>query len=370
MPGILKILPSFHTGGVEQSTLLVVNYVAEKGLNAYVASAGGLLEKKLSPNVKHITLSLNSKNPFKILYNAIKLKKIISKNNIKIIHAGSRAPAWSAYIAAKLTGIAFVTTYHGAYGQNFCKWHYNRVMALGKPVIVASKYMEQHVLKHYPGTKCVNIPSGIDTEFFKGNQEIEEKSKQLKASWGLEADRKVILLVGRVTRIKGHEFLLRSLACFKTKKAPIVLFVGDSKNTKLIEELKLKANKINVQLLVYQDEPDLRPFYNVADVVIVPTIKPEAFGRVTVEAMSMEKVVIGNNLGASSEIINDPTWIFDSSSTESLSNTINNALSLSASEVQVIGKKNRERAQNLYDVSKLVEGHLKIYNSLLKAEWV
>lgn len=368
MSGILKILPSFHTGGVEQSTLLVVNYAAENGLKSYVASSGGILEKKLSPNVKHITLSLNSKNPFKIICNAIKLKKIISEHNIKIIHAGSRAPAWSAYIAAKLTGIAFVTTYHGAYSQNFCKWYYNRVMALGKPVIVASKYMEQHVLKYYPGTKCVNIPSGIDAEFFKSSSEIEEKSNKLKTSWGLEPDRKVILLVGRVTRIKGHEFLLKSLSCFKTKKAPIVIFVGDSKNTKLFEELKSKADQINVQLMVYQDEPDLRPFYSVADVVIVPTTKPEAFGRVTVEAMSMEKVVIGNNLGASSEIINDSTWIFDSSSTESLADTINRALSLPASAIQEIGKKNRERAQNLYDVSRLVKGHMEIYNSLLKAE--
>ena len=158
------------------------------------------------------------------------------------------------------------------------------------------------------------------------------------------------------------------MSCFKTKKAPIVIFVGDSKNTKLFEELKSKADQINVQLMVYQDEPDLRPFYSVADVVIVPTTKPEAFGRVTVEAMSMEKVVIGNNLGASSEIINDSTWIFDSSSTESLADTINRALSLPASAIQEIGKKNRERAQNLYDVSRLVKGHMEIYNSLLKAE--
>lgn len=366
MSGVLKVLPSFHTGGVELSTLLIVNYVAENGLKSYVASAGGILESKLLPNVKHITLPLTSKNPFKILINAIRLKKIISRYNIKIIHAGSRAPAWSAYIAAKLSGIKFVTTYHGAYGQNFFKWYYNRVMTMGKPVIVASKFMEQHLLRYYPGTKCVIIPSGVDTDFFETSEYVDKKSNQIKNSWGLEKDRKVILLVGRFTRIKGHEFLLKSLTYFGTKKAPIVIFVGDSKNSKFTDSLKQKANQINLDLFIYKDEPDLRSFYNLADAVIVPTIKPEAFGRVTVEAMSMGKIVIGNNLGASSEIINNPDWIFDSSSTESLSNVIDKAISLSANQVLEIGKKNRERAKFLYDVSKLTEGHLEVYNSLLK----
>ncbi len=365
MSGILKILPCFHTGGVEQSTLLIVNYMAEKGLKTFVASSGGILEKKLHPNVGHITLPLDSKNPIKIICNAIKLKKIIFQHNIKVIHVGSRAPAWSAYLAAKITGIGFVTTYHGAYGQNCLKWYYNRVMALGRPVVVASKYMEEHVAKFYPKTKCLVIPSGIDTDFFTNNEEIEEESKKLKLSWKLPNDGKVVLLLGRFTRIKGHEFLLRSMACFKTQKAPLVVFVGDSKNTKLINELKLKADQINVRLLVYEDVADIRPFYNAANVVIVPTTKPEAFGRVTVEAMSMGKIVIGNNLGASSEIINDSTWIFNSSSIESLANIIKAALELSPQQAKAIGQKNRERAVALYSVSKLVEGHLHIYNSFL-----
>ena len=145
-----------------------------------------------------------------------------------------------------------------------------------------------------------------------------------------------------------------------------MVFVGDSKNQRLIETLKQKANQINIDLFVYEDQFDLRPFYNLADAVIVPTTKPESFGRVTVEAMSMGKVVIGNNLGASSEIINDPNWIFDSSSTESLSDIINKAVNLSKESEQEIGRKNRERAKSLYDVAKLTEGHLRVYNDILK----
>lgn len=363
MSGILKILPSFHTGGVELSTLLVVNYIAANGLKAYVASSGGILEAQLSPNVTHINLALNSKNPIKILYNALKLKKIISKYNVQVIHAGSRAPAWSGYIAAKLAKIGFITTYHGAYGQNCLKWYYNKVMALGKPVIVASEYMKKHVQTCYPGTECTIIPSGIDTNFFQATDEINIQSHQIRESLALTKDRKVILLLGRFTRIKGHEFLLRSIQNLNTK--PIVIFVGDSKNPKFIDYLKQIANENGIDLFVYQDESDIRPFYNLADVVVVPTTKPEAFGRVTVEAMSMGKVVIGNDLGASSEIINDQDWIFNSKSTQSLANVLNKALVLPIEQAKKIGQQNRERAKMLYDVTRLTNDHLQIYRKLL-----
>lgn len=365
MSGILKILPSFHTGGVELSTLLVVNYIATNGLKAYVASSGGILESQLSPNVTHINLALNSKNPIKIIYNVLKLKKIIYKYNIQVIHAGSRAPAWSGYIAAKLAKTKFVTTYHGAYGQNCLKWYYNKVMALGNPVIVASEYMKKHVRTYYPGTECTIIPSGIDTNFFQTTDEINIKSRQIRESLALAKDRKVILLLGRFTRIKGHEFLLNAVHELNTQIKPIVIFVGDSKNPKFIDYLKQIARKNGIDLFVYQDESDIRPFYNLADVVVVPTTKPEAFGRVTVEAMSMGKVVIGNDLGASSEIIHDPDWIFNSESTQSLANVINKALVLPIEQAKEIGEQNRERAKMLYDVTRLTKDHLQIYRNLL-----
>ncbi len=367
MPGILKILPAFHTGGVEQSTLIIANYLAAQGLESFVASSGGSLEKKLHPDVTHITLTLHTKNPFKMIGNALKLKRLITQHDIKVIHAGSRAPAWSAYLAAKAAGIPYVTTYHGAYSQNFLKWHYNQVMAWGTPVIVSSAYMENHVERYYPGTKCVTIPSGIDTSFFAQNLEIDGQSQQLKHQWNVPVDGKVILLVGRFTRIKGHEFLLSSLAYLKIKKAPVVIFVGDSSNPNLINELKQQAKAAKIQLFFHLDEPDLRPFYHAADVVVVPTTKPESFGRVTVEAMSMGKIVIGNDLGASSELINDPRWIFDHSTTTSLADKIHDALSLPPAETQAIGQQNRERAIALYDIEKLVVGYLEIYHRLLKA---
>lgn len=366
MSGVLQVLPAFHVGGVEQSVLTIANYLNEQGIPSFVASSGGILQKKLLSNVTHLTLPLRTKNPFKIIYNAIKLRKLIAQYDIKIIHAGSRAPAWSAYLAAKLSKIAFVTTYHGAYGQNFFKWYYNRIMTLGTQVIVCSNYMADHVKKYYPTTKCTNIPCGVNPDFFANDATIEKQSKHLRLEWDLKQDDKAVVLVARFTRIKGHAFLLESLAHCKLKKVPSVVFVGDSKNLNLINELKQKAALLKIKLFMHLDEPDLRPFYGAADVVIVPTTKPESFGLVTAEAMSMGKVVIGNNLGASPELINDPTWIFDANNQASLACKIEHALNLAVKQAQVIGQKNRERIVALYNSKNFLTEHLRIYNYLLK----
>ncbi len=366
MNSILQVIPSFHAGGVEQTTLHVANALAEQGFNSFVVSAGGILTKKMHPDVVHICLPLNTKNPFQISSNAKKLKKIIKDHDINIVHARSRAPAWSAYIAAKALGAHFITTYHGAYSQNFLKWYYNRVMALGSPVIVASGYMEGHVKKYYPNAHCVQIPSGINTKFFSSDLANQSKMQELRAQWNLGDDSKIILLVGRFTRIKGHQMLLQAASQSAFKDQLTIVFVGDSKNPKLVNELKNQAMALSIKCYVHTDEKDLRPFHSLANVVVVPTTKPEAFGRVTVEAMSMCKVVIGNELGASSEVIDSPEWVFSHNSATDFAQKIDAALKLNPEQAQEIGTANRLRATSLYDVETLIEGHIQMYKEILK----
>jgi glycosyltransferase involved in cell wall biosynthesis len=365
MNSILQVVPSFHAGGVEQTTLHVANALAEQGFNSFVVSEGGILTKKLHPSVVHVCLSLNTKNPFKIFYNAEKIKKIIKNNDINIVHARSRAPAWSAYIAAKATGAHFITTYHGAYGQNFLKKHYNQVMALGNPVIVASGYMEDHVKKYYPNAQCVQIPSGIHTKFFSPDLANQAKMQELKTQWNLDNASKIILLVGRFTRIKGHKILLQAASQSAFKDQLNIVFVGDSQNPKLVNELKNQASALSIKLYIHVDEKDLRPFHGLANVVVVPTTKPEAFGRVTVEAMSMCKVVIGNDLGASSEVIGTPEWVFNHNSVTDFAQKIDAAVQLTIQQAQEIGIANRLRASSLYDVESLIEGHIQVYKRIL-----
>ncbi len=367
MSSILQVLPAFHAGGVEQTTLLVANALAEQGFGSFIVSAGGLMTKKLHPDVKHIYLPLNTKNPYLMLINAKKIKTIIAENHINIIHARSRAPAWSAYLAAKAMNTHFLTTYHGAYSQNFLKWYYNRVMALGDPAIVASCYMENHVKKYYPKAQCVQVPSGINTEFFSPNL---SELQTLKSQWSVSDNTKIILLIGRFTHIKGHHVLLQAASKSTFKNQMKIVFVGDSKNPQLVNKLKKQAQDLSLELYVHLDEKDLRPFLNMANVVVVPTIKPEAFGRVTVEAMSMKKVVIVNDLGASSEVLNNPDWVFSHDCVLNFAQKIDKAMSLSQEEEQTIGSANRLRAVSLYNIEKLTEAHIQTYQSILKAKRV
>lgn len=368
MSSVLQVLPSFHAGGVEQTTLSVANALAERGLRSFVASASGILTKKLHPKVTHIEMPLGSKNPYIMFKNFKRLKKIIEAYRIDIVHARSRAPAWSAYFAAKSTKAHFLTTYHSAYSQNFLKWYYNRVMAMGKIVIIASNYMEKHVKKYYPDIKSVQIASGINTQFFSPEHIDQQRIGDLKTLWETDENSKIILLVGRFSPIKGHHKLLQAVDKSIFKNNIKVIFVGDTKNPKLVDILRKQASECGIKLYVYLDESDIRSFFSLADVVVVPTIKPEAFGRVTVEAMSMENIVIVNDLGASKEIVNDRRWVFDYSDMEDFRKKIDEALSLKPKEKSIIGAKNRLRALTSYDIENLIESHLQLYKGFFKAE--
>ncbi|MCE2715843.1 MAG: glycosyltransferase family 4 protein [Pseudomonadota bacterium] len=363
MNAVLQVLPSFHTGGVEQTTLLIANALAAKGVRSFIVSSGGILTRKLHPGVIHIEMPLSSKNPFIILKNTKKLRRIIESYSIDIVHARSRAPAWSAYLASRATKAHFLTTYHGAYSQNFFKWYYNQVMAFGEMVIVTSSYMESHVKQHYPNARCVQIASGINTQFFSKEHVQQQKVQELRDFWDIKEDTKIVLLLGRFTPIKGHYQLLQAIKDSSLKNRIKVIFVGDSKNPRLVHDLRRKAKNYNVQLYVHLDESDLRAFFSLADVVVVPTIKPEAFGRVTVEAMSMGNVVIVNDLGASKEIVTDKRWIFDHNSTEDFTRKIDHALLLQSDKKEHIGAANRAHAVKLYNVDILIESHLRLYES-------
>lgn len=364
---VLQVIPALNTGGVEHTTLHVANSLGSKKEASYVASSGGNLTNELDEGVYHFTLpTLNSKNPIEIFLNAQRLAEIIKKNGIKIVHARSRACGWSAYFASKKTKTRFVTTYHGAYGQNCLKWYYNRVMAYGNPVVVASKYMHNHVKNFYHFAKTFEIPSGIDTKYFCKNSTTLAEALNLRDSLNIENDKKTILLLGRFTSIKGHIELLRAVnaSCLLTQKAHVV-FVGNCGNPGLVNELTNYASSNNIKLHVFFDQKDLRPFFELANIVVVPTNKPEAFGRVTVEAMSMEKCVIVNDLGASGEVLGDQSWVYESrDSVNKLSEKLLQAFALSDDELEIIGKKNRLRAIKMYDLEVMLSKHFELYEGL------
>ncbi len=288
---VLQIVPSLISGGVEQGTLELDSAITQAGWRSLVASAGGPLQKQLSGSI--FKLPLNTKNPLLILVNSYRLYQIIKKNKVDIIHARSRAPAWSAYLAAKATKKIFITTFHGTYNiQNKAKRFYNSIMVKGKVVIAVSEFIKAHILENYKinQNKIKVIPRGVDLNRF--NLKIKPEKINLPRKG------KIILLPGRITRWKGqHIFIdaMRGLDAFG-------LIVGAVENKNYAE--KIKKNLPN-NVFILPKTYNLPAVMISADVVVSASIEPEAFGRIALEAQALGKPVVATNLGGSLETVID-----------------------------------------------------------------
>ena len=288
-PTILQILPALEQGGVERGTVEIDNALVEAGWNSLVVSSGGKLEAQLKG--KHLSLGLKTKNPLKILFNAHLLRFIIKGNKVDIVHARSRAPAWSAYLAVKGTRAKFITTFHGSYnlGGALKRW-YNSVMVKGEKIIAVSEYIKDHIIKDYkvPAQKIVTIHRGADLAKF----DPAVKPKELN----LPKDKKIVMLPGRITRWKGQHIFIEAVRWLDVTG----VIIGDIGNDKYKRELEQSAAENIVYL---SGTIDLPAVLANADIIVSASTKPEAFGRVIIEAQAMGKPVIATNIGAAPEII-------------------------------------------------------------------
>ena len=230
-PTVLQVLPALVTGGVERGTMDIAKALVDNGFRSLVVSAGGPLAKSIEHDgSKHITMPLNSKNPWHIFNNISKLVELIKKEKVDIVHARSRGPAWSAYFAAKKTGCKFITTFHGSYGmQNRIKRLYNSVMVKGKRVIAVSEFISDYIKKYYPDIskeKITVIHRGVDTKVFDPNNVGFERINILAKKLRLPDDKIIIVMPARITRWKGQLVLIRALATLSKKQFHCII-VGD-----------------------------------------------------------------------------------------------------------------------------------------------
>ena len=333
---VLQVLPHLNSGGLVSGAVEISEALQKTGMNSFVASAGGRREREITKaGGKVINFSLGSKNPIIMLLNVYKLSRIIKKYKINIIHARSRAPAWSAYFAAKKMGIPFVTTFHGTYSiQNKLKKKYNSIMVKSDRVIAISRFINNHILSNYniDKDKIVTIHRGINIERFNYLKVADERLISLLNIFNIPEDSFVVLLPGRITRWKGHILLIEAI--FKLQRSDIIcLFVGDSQGRnkyyaeleKILDKFKLKNN-----FRIIPNQSDMATIYKLADVVVSSSLDPEAFGRVIVEAQAMGRPTISANHGGGSEIIIDGLtgWLFKPGDADDLSDKINKALSL------------------------------------------
>ena len=346
-PVVLQVLPELEMGGVEIGTVEIASELQKKGIKNFVASKGGRLEYDLKKiGVEHFKLNLKSKNPIVILYNARKLEAFIKKNNINIVHARSRAPAWSAYWAAKKAGVKYMTTFHGTYGlgPKGIKKVYNKVMTYGEIVIAISEHIKKHILENYKISsdsirlvhRCVNV------DRFSPEKVSHERMIQASQNDNIPDDKPVILLVGRLTHWKGQHLLIEALAKLKTKNYCCLIVGPDQGRTKYTNKLKemIIENDLSANVTITGQRVDIPAYMMVSDIVLSTAIEPEAFGRMSVEGQAMGKVVIASNIGGSLETIIDGQTgkLFYNNNSQSLADAIDWALSLSAKEKEKISK--------------------------------
>jgi len=308
-PVILQVLPALESGGVERGTLEIARAIQQHGGKALVASSGGKMSHQLSRyGAQHITLPLESKNPFAIWKNAKELEKIIREQKVDIVHARSRAPAWSAYLACKRTGAKFVTTFHGTYGlQNKYKARYNSVMLKGDRVIAISHFIADHIRANYQVDegKIRIIHRGVDLDLFTPDLFSHQRMAALIQEWRLPMELPIVLFPGRITRWKGQDVFLKALASLPHRNFFAVILGDDKKRGAFKDELDALVTQLGLEEHVRfaAHTQYITEAYMLARVVVATSIEPEAFGRVVLEAQAMGKPVIATNHGGPQETV-------------------------------------------------------------------
>lgn len=371
-PIILQVLPELRSGGVERGTLEIARAIVQAGGKALVASSGGPMVSKLQQiGAIHITLPLASKNPFTIWLNSLRLAKVIKKYNVDIIHARSRAPAWSSEMAAKKTGCKFITTFHGTYGlQNEWKKKYNAIMTRGDLVIAISHFISNHIQQNYEidPSKLRIIQRGVDLQLFNPSNHSTQRMIELAHEWRLPEDLPLILFPGRFARWKGQGVFVEALSKLPHRNFFAVI-LGDDKGhenyRKEIEQLIVDSG-LSGHVRIAKHTNYITEAYMLCKLVVATSVEPEAFGRVVLEAQAMGKPVITTNHGGPQETVIDKETglLVEPNDVDTLSAAIDNVLSMDDDLYKQIEKDAIANA-NLFSLEKMCEQTIRVYLELL-----
>jgi glycosyltransferase involved in cell wall biosynthesis len=377
---LLQVVPELETGGAEQTTLDVARAVIDAGGRALVATRGGRMTARLEADGARLAqMPVQSKNPLVMLGNASRLVDLIRREKVSLVHARSRAPAFSALWAAQATKTPFVATYHGVYkARSSVKRWYNAVMTRGDLVIANSDYTRDHVLAehHLDPARIVTIPRGIDLDRFNPSWVTPDRLEKLREDWGVAAgDRRTrFLLAGRLTRIKGHLTIIEAAAKMKAggRSDFLVIFAGDDQGrTDYGEELaKAIADAgLEDQVKIVGHCSDMPAAYLVADVAILPTIVPESFGRAAVEPQAMGRPVIASDHGGTVETVADGVsgWLVAPGDASAWANAMLRAIDAGPGQRGSMGQTGMNRTRQLYRVDAMCAATLAAYEQVLEA---
>ena len=378
---VLQVIPKLGYGGAETGCYDIAHYLAEKECGSYIATSGGELLKFVKKNrVGIFKIPVHSKNPILIFLNAIFLSFFILTKKINIVHARSRAPAWSCYLACLLTNRAFVTTFHGTYNfNNKLKKFYNSVMLRSNLTIAGSNFIFSHINENYneylnKKKKLRVIFRGINIDYFSQKNISVLKQEKLKMEWGLEQNKFTILMPGRLTSWKGQEKLIESLNIliedYNITNFQAILLGSDQGRkvyTKKLHSL-VERYSLTKKVKFIENCKEMPLAYSLADVVVSASIEPEAFGRVAVESQAMGKPIIASNLGGSKEtVLNKKTgFLYKHDDPRELAKNLNTVIQLNQEELKFIGNEGRKNITRKFDIEVMCDSNLREYKKLLK----
>ena len=378
---VLQVIPKLGYGGAETGCYDIAHYLAEKECGSYIVTSGGELLKFVNKEkVKIFRLPVHSKNPILITFNTLILSLFIIFFTINIVHARSRAPAWSCYLACIFTRTIFVTTFHGTYNfKSKLKKFYNSIMLRSKLIIAGSNFIFSHINENYEEylnkeKKLRVIFRGINVDYYNQKNISILKQEQLKKEWNLESNKFTILLPGRLTYWKGQEKFIESLNIliedYNFINFQAIILGSDQGRTvykkKLINLVERYSLNKKVKFINHCKEMPLA--YSLADAIVSTSIEPEAFGRVAVEAQSMGKPIIASNIGGSKEtILNKKSGLlYKFDDPRELAKSLNTVIQLTQEELKLMGNEGRKNIIKKFDVDTMCDTNLNEYKKLLK----
>jgi glycosyltransferase involved in cell wall biosynthesis len=365
---VLQVIPKLGYGGAETGCYDIAHYLYENDCKSYMITSGGELIKFVNKKkVKLIRLPVQSKNPIIILLNALIISLIILFFNINVVHARSRAPAWSCLLATKITRRKFVTTFHGTYNfKNKLKKFYNSVMVRSNLIIAGSNFIFSHIKEKYSDylssdKKLLVIFRGINTDYFDPSTTLETDEDNLIKSWQIQVGKKIILFPGRLTAWKGQEMFLEALNKVNTHlghEAFTAVILGSDQGRDIYKKKLIRLveqYRLTNQVIFIENCNHMPLAYKISDLAVSASIEPEAFGRISVEAQSMQKPILASNLGGSKETIieNKTGLLFEAGNSEEMSKKIIELLNLDESTLKQMGIEGRKNVINKFNVEKM-----------------
>lgn len=370
---ILQICPRLSTGGIERGTIDVAIALQQAGFHPIVVSGGGKLEHELATaQVQHIQLPVHEKLPWKIHKNARLLASLIHKFKPDLVHARSRAPIWTSYLACKQTKTPLITSCHSPHSGGFfgLKHVYNRAVSFGDTVIATSEFIKNYLINDLktPNHKIQVIYRGINLDQFNPANISAHEISQIQKQFGIPSNKRLICLAGRITRWKGQDLLVDALHQLQDPSLHAII-VGRVDSQAYYNELKARIAqcRLNDQVTFISESQALPILYAMSEIALSTSRKPEAFGRVAVEAQAMGCLTIASNLGAAKETVLDEAtgFLIRSDCSVALANKIISIQQLPQTKKSAITQSARDHVKNIFSKEKMINKTLIAYRALI-----